>query len=243
MQSSDIRVLLIQIRIEASTKKEEFESFVRYSKLDPSQFSCLDVFNDEFPSVSELNKYHCVFVGGASEASVLEPENYPFVPNLINFMQTCIDEKIPTFASCFGFQAAVLALGGEILRSPGAFEMGTYPIQLTEAAKSDPVFKDLPNGFHAVAVHREKAVVLPEGCTELGSTPECIHAFKVNHAPFWSFQFHPELDQPTLVKRLNIFKEKYMDDTSEFDAIIAKTEQTPYSNKLVGNFVEYLINS
>ena len=53
--------------------------------------------------------YDALLVGGASEASVLEPENYPSVPHCINLLRHCIDVDFPVFASCFGFQLAVLA--------------------------------------------------------------------------------------------------------------------------------------
>ena len=137
----DLKVLLIQIRLDQAVKEEELSSFARFAKIEKSQISILDVFNEEMPTAKELKSYDAVFIGGASEASVIEPETYLFVPKLIKCIQDLIEVKVPTFASCFGFQAAVLALGGEIIEDPADFEMGTYAMELSEATKTDSVYK------------------------------------------------------------------------------------------------------
>ena len=63
MLRKDLKILLLQIRDDANVRKEELESFAKYSELDLAQ---IDV----------LNGYHALYVGGASEANVLEPQKY-----------------------------------------------------------------------------------------------------------------------------------------------------------------------
>ena len=71
------------------------------------------------------------------ELGVLEPETYPAVPYCIALLEKCIARDFPVFASCFGFQLAVLAMGGDIVRDERDFEMGSLPITLRSAAAGD----------------------------------------------------------------------------------------------------------
>jgi len=189
-----------------------------------------------------LDGYDALIVGGASEASVLEPEHYPFVPASIALMRHCIDHDVPVFASCFGFQLAVLALRGAIVRDQRDFEMGTVAIQLTPDAADDPLFHDAPDGFAAVAVHRERAVACPSGARMLAYTDACCHAFKVTRSRFWATQFHPEVDRATLVERLTIFKQHYTDGDDHLQQVLDQAQETPHSNSLIGKFVDRVLS-
>jgi len=179
-------------------------------------------------------------VGGASEASVLEIEKYPFVSSIINAMTYAIDKEIPVFASCFGFQTAILALGGKITRDTENFEMGTYPLSIDVGAHNDPILKNIPDQFIAVSVHQEKAIELPVNCQRLIYTDQCLHSFKVIGKPFWAFQFHPELDATCLTERLTAYKEKYTENTEHLTKVIESIRPTPFANKIVSNFTTYL---
>ena len=138
--SSKLKILLLQIRDQQRVRKEELESFIAFSGLEARQFDVLNVFDRPEFDPEILDGYDALFVGGASEASVLEPETYPFVMPSIRLLQHCIKIDLPVFASCFGFQLAVLALGGKIVRDKTDYEMGTLPIRLTEQAHTEPLF-------------------------------------------------------------------------------------------------------
>lgn len=242
MLKDDLKILLIQIRQNSKVKQEEIESFAKFGGIKPSQIEAFDVFTNEKISKNLLNGFDGVFIGGASEASVLDKQEYPFVDNIIEAIHYCLDLNLPVFASCFGFQAAILALGGEIIRDENDFEMGTLPIALTNEAEKDEIFRSISNPFMAVSVHQEKAINLPINCIELAMTSSCKHAFKVKDKPFWAFQFHPELDDITLKERLNIYKEKYTEDRAHFEDIISQIKPTPESNALVNNFIDFIVS-
>lgn len=235
-----MKALLIQVRDNPVVLEEEYQSFLRYSQLSPDELIPINVF-EKIPTSNDLNDIDGVFIGGASEANVLEPHIYKFMPGLIEFIKICIDESIPTFASCFGFQAAVLALGGEIVDDRENYEMGTIKIELTPASKSDILYQDTPNNFYAVSVHQQKAVEIPRDCQLLAKTDICIHSFKVIDRPFWAFQFHPEVDRQTLVDRLKIYEKKYTSGPSQYEDVIQKAEETFQSNLLVKKFVERVL--
>jgi len=235
------RALLLQIRRDPQVQAEEHASFVTHGRLAASQLDVLNVFATPEFDASVLHDYHALFVGGASDASVLEPHRYPFVASSIQLLQHCIAVDLPVFASCFGFQLAVLALGGEIVRDHGDYEMGTPAIQLTSAAATDPLFRDMPDPFRAVSVHKERAPALPSGCELLAYTTACPHAFRVIGKRFWAFQFHPEVDRATLVERLTHFKTQYTHGDEQLQQVLGDAAETPESNALTRKFVERVL--
>jgi GMP synthase (glutamine-hydrolysing) len=239
--SKKLRILLLQIRDQPRVREEELSSFIAYSGLKHEQIDVLNVFDTPDFNQGVIKGYDALFVGGASEASVLEPDTYPFVQNCIALLRHCIDSGFPVFASCFGFQLAVLAQGGTVIRDSTDYEMGTLPISLSESASDDPVYRGVKNGFHAVSVHKERTTELPDNCELLAYTKACIHSFRVRDKPFWAFQFHPELDKATLVERLTIYKAHYTDGDGQLNAVLASAVETPESNGLVRNFVERVL--
>lgn len=240
-KAAALRVLLLQIRDSELVRQEELASFIAYSGLHDCQIDVLNVFDTPHFSGDVMRGYDSLFVGGASEASVMEPDVYPFVESSVALLQYCLSLDIPVFASCFGFQLAVLALGGRIVRDQSNYEMGTPSINVTAAGRRDILFHDCPDSFPAVSVHKERAPELPATCELLADTPACPHAFKVDEKRFWAFQFHPEVDRATLVERLTHYKDKYTDDDGHLQETLDNAVDTPESNVLVRKFVERVL--
>ena len=206
-----------------------------------SQIDVLNVFDTPSFNSSALEGYDALYVGGASEANVLEPEIYPFVHDCISLIKFAGDKSIPTFASCFGFQLAVLAFGGEILSKDEDYEMGSIPITLTNLATIDPVFSGTPDKFPALSIHRQYALKLPAELDLLAYTSDCLHSFKLRNKPLWAFQFHPEVDRSTVFQRLAIYKEKYTENEAQFQQVLDSLVETPESHNLMLNFVDRVL--
>lgn len=240
-QRHELKLLLLQIRDTQETCIEEHESFAKYSGLKSSQIDILNVFETPFFEPHVIDGYDALFVGGSSEASVLEPEKYPFLEDCKRLLHYCIEQEIPTFASCFGHQLAVIALGGEIIHDEKDFEMGVIPISLNENAKDDPIFRDTPDGFLAISVHRERTLEAPNGCIPLAFTSPCSHSFRVAGKPFWTAQFHPEVDRQVLVDRLTRYKARYTSGDDHLEKILANAVETPESNGLLKKFVDRVL--
>ena len=237
----NLKILLLQIRDNQNVRIEEHQSFAFFSKLEMNQIEILNVFDSPSFKPSLLENFDALYVGGASEANVLEPHKYPFNKNCIELLRYAAEISKPTFASCFGFQLAVLAFGGVILNKEKDYEMGTVKISLTNKAKSDLVYLGIEDQFPAVSVHRQYAATIPEPLEILAYTEQCIHSFKYKNKPLWAFQFHPEVDRDTLVKRLTIFSQHYTDDSEHLKEVLGSAVETPESNILLGNFVERVL--
>ena len=147
MQRKDIKILLLQIRDDHKVRREELESFAKYSQLKIEQIDVLNVFDTPHFKSDVLNGYDALYVGGASEANVLEPEKYAFIKDCIELIKFAGEIGLPTFASCFGFQLAILAFGGEVLSKDKDYEMGSIPIKLTNLAEIDLFLRELKMNF------------------------------------------------------------------------------------------------
>jgi len=237
-----LKILLLQIRNDEVTRQEELAEFVRYSGLAPEQFTVLDVFVEpDFPTTC-VEGYDALFVGGSSDASVLKPDQYPFVAAAKRLLVYCLGQEIPVFASCFGFQVVVDALGGEVILDREQMEIGSFPINLTDAAREDILLHDTPNPFWAVCGHQERAASLPAGAILLASSELCpYHAFKMVGKPFYAFQFHPEVDKADLAARITRYKDRYLNDEEMLQNILADIQETPESNALIKKFVDRII--
>lgn len=241
LSREQLTILLIQIRDDTDTRIEELASFSHFCGVAVEQFRILNVFDTPDCSDYDLQDIDAVLVGGSSEASVLDPEGYPFVTAIQQLLLRCIEQQLPTFASCFGFQLAVLALGGKIVHQSRDFEMGTLAISLSEYAQEDVLFGSLPNPFMAVSVHRDSALSLPEGCVSLAFTKHCVHALKVSSAPFWASQFHPEVNRSILVQRLSQFREHYTQGDNHLQQVLTAAQETPHSNGLLKAFIDKVV--
>ena len=241
-QRSQLKILLLQIRDDAETCQEEFDEFVRYSRLDAQQFRVLNAFATPSFDVACMEGYDALFVGGSSDASVTQPEQYPFVSDAKRLLRHCLEQSIPVFASCFGFQAAIEALGGQVIVDVANMEMGTYPLHLTEAASADALFHDVPNGFWAVSGHKERAISLPAGAILLAYSERCpYHAFRMANKPFYAFQFHPEIDPADLKVRITRYQSRYLDSAAALTAILQGLQETPIANQLIEKFVDRIL--
>ena len=241
MQRKELKILLLQIRDDRKVRNEEHESFARYSRLEPEQISVHNVFDEPIFDPKILDGFDGLFIGGASEANVLKPEKYKFVSYSQELIKYAAEHNIPTFASCFGFQLAILAFGGQILSKERDYEMGSIPITLTNLASVDIVFRGIQNEFPALSIHRQYAIELPTNLDLLAYTKECLHSFKVRDKLIWAFQFHPEVDRSTVYERLEIYKEEYTDSEHHFNSVLSSLVETPESHQLLANFVDRVL--
>ncbi len=240
-EKSQLKTLLLQIRDSPQVREEELQSFAALSGLDVSQIDVLNVFDTpDFPATA-ADDYDALWVGGASEANVLKPKEFPFIEPSLKLIHHCAETGLPVFASCFGFQLAVLALGGEILHKDADFEMGSLPVLLTPSAATDPLFYDISGNFLAISVHRQYAAVLPPNCQLLAYTEQCMHCFRVEGREFWAFQFHPEVDRDTLVERLTFYKAHYTDGDGQLEGVLNSARETPVANALPRRFVDRVL--
>ncbi len=243
MKREDLKILLLQIRQDLPTCEEEHFSFAKFADIAPEQIRLFNPFLQSHFHPDIVDQFDALFVGGSSDATVLNLKHFPFIKDCKRLMRYCYDQCIPVFASCFGFQIAVEAFGGKVILDRANSEVGLFELELTAAGKEDILFHDTPSPFWAVSGHKERAERLPEGALLLTHSELCpYHAFKFPDKPFYAFQFHPEISCKVLHDRLQRYSDRYLDGPSQLQQIIEdSTHETPESNLLVKKYVDRVL--
>lgn len=189
-----------------------------------------------------LDTTRMFFFGGSGAYSVLDTHGW--VRNMLDFLVRVVDARVPAWASCFGFQGLALALGGEVNRDDARQELGAFPIDLTDAGRADPLFALLPPTFDAQLGHHDHVDRLPSGVTLLATGRKIRNqAFKVDGAPFWATQFHPELNKATTTQRWNYYRAHYAGDpetAASIDRVMAESPDTLEVQAVMRHFVAWV---
>ncbi len=188
-----------------------------------------------------LDEAGMLFFGGSGAYSVLD--DVPWVHGMLDALVATVDRKIPAWASCFGFQGLALALGGEVNNDDARTELGAFEVDLTDAGAADPLFAHLPRRFAVQLGHHDHVDRLPAGVTLLATGSKIANqAFKVDGAPFWAAQFHPELRKATTMERWNYYRALYAnpDDAAEVDRAMSAAPDTPEAQTILRRFVSWV---
>jgi GMP synthase (glutamine-hydrolysing) len=190
------------------------------------------------PTEAVIDHYDAILVGGSGDYSVLE--DHAFLPPFFDFLaQVVIGQKVPTFASCFGFQALVLAGGGDVVHDESRAEVGTYDLTVTEAGLADPLFGSMPPTFMAQLGHKDHAARLPAGMINLASSESApFQALRVEGLPVIATQFHPELTCATNTERYLRYWDAYGTGDRDNDPVLARMADSPDATALLSRWVE-----
>jgi GMP synthase (glutamine-hydrolysing) len=151
------------------------------------------------PLLRPLDSYGAVIVfGGAMHAD--QDENHPWLREENFFLQRLLDLRLPTLGVCLGAQLLAKAAHAAVLPA-AAPEVGWYPVELTDAAREDPVFAGLPERFDSFQWHYY-TYELPAGAVELARSETCTQAFRLGDRA-WGIQFHAEVTAPQVESWIN----------------------------------------
>ena len=166
-----------------------------------------NAINSPFPP-NQLSHFAGVVFGGSGDCSVIDPHNQPWVTPLLRVLERTLEENIPGLGLCFGHQLLAKALGATVATDPKREESGTIDLDLTPAGKQDPLFKPLPSPFPAHTGHSDSVMDVPTGVTLLATSRRLsTQAFRVDDAPFFSTQFHPDLTGLQAQERYRAYQE------------------------------------
>jgi GMP synthase (glutamine-hydrolysing) len=237
-----LRILLLQARrADDAALLEERITFARAAGVAEEQIIPFDLLTSA-PSLAFVRQHDALMVGGSGEYYVSKG-NLPNFQAVLDMLAEVVTVGHPTFASCFGFQLMVKALGGEIEYDAEHMEVGTYPLTLTEAGRADELFGTLPETFRAQLGRKDKATVLPQGVLHLASSRSAPYqALRVPDQPIWATQFHPEL-----TKQINLGRfRRYMDGYTKVltpqsvQETLDRFDHSPEANQLIKRFLNYV---
>jgi GMP synthase (glutamine-hydrolysing) len=141
------------------------------------------------PLERPLDEYGAVLVfGGAMHAD--QDDRHPWLVEENFFLQRLLGLRIPVLGVCLGAQLLAKAAHAPVHPSSEP-EIGWFPVELTEAAEDDPLFRHLPQQFDAFQWHYYTYGV-PGGAEELAHSRVCTQAFRLGETA-WGTQFHAEI--------------------------------------------------
>lgn len=237
------KVLLLQARhADDPMAAHEHACFVERSGLPGDSMSIHDLCEGP-PSISRVREFDALMVGGSGDFYVSKGD-LPAFDEFLELLRQIVAIGHPTFASCFGYQSMVRALGGEVLFDVDNTEVGTYELALTEDGRSDELFGELPDRFNAQLGHKDRAVSHPDGIPNLASSAASpFQALRVPGKPIWASQFHPELDRSTNEDRYRHYLDGYASHMSDEEraASLDRFHESPEASDLLQRFVALVI--
>lgn len=152
------------------------------SRLPNTTFEHFDVTNGVFPE-DPTTFDGVVLTGSAANVS----DEFPWMETLCNHIRKLDAARIKLLGICFGHQAIVAALGGQVCARD--INLGAPPIAVdTKRPWMTPEADEL----RLFAGNFQQVAALPEGMTRLAGSKACPFAMieKDNH--ILSLQYHPE---------------------------------------------------
>jgi GMP synthase (glutamine-hydrolysing) len=123
--------------------------------------------------------------------SVNDEEDHGWLADEKAWIAEAVHAGVPFFGVCLGAQLLASSLGATVSR--GAVpEVGVLPLELTAAARSDPVFSVLQPGVRVLQWHGD-TFELPPGAVHLGRSARYENQAFRHGASAYAVQFHLEV--------------------------------------------------
>lgn len=239
MRREDLKILLIQLRKDPAMIAQEQQCILRSGCLNRGQLTIVNVV-DQPLTAQHLEGHHAIIVGASGDFSVFD--NVPYKDVIAEIMKKARRERIPVLGSCWGGQFLALVYGGEVITDKEHEEVGTYLMELTADGKRNPLFQGFPSTFWGQVGHHEQVSKLPDGAVTLVKSELCpIQVFTWPGEPIYGMQLHPELNKKEILERIEHYRDGYAADPGAFNKIIASLKESPYSENLVGVFIDKIV--
>lgn len=240
------RFLLLQAREPGDgSARHELECFAESLGVPVEDIQPWDLLQGA-PDARSLESVDMLLVGGSGAFSVLDT-HHAWLREFMGFLEhTVVGEAFPTFASCFGFQALVVAGGGTVVKDVDNAELGTFDIHLTSAGEADPLVGVYRPNFKGQLGHKDRADRLPAGCVHLAYSDRVPYqAFRIEGAPVFATQFHPELDREGNAYRCRAYASIYSSTgvAAEMQRVIDGLDDSPEASALMPRWVEQVLGA
>lgn len=215
------KFLLVALRPADGAGQAEYLDFLEATGLDSD---ALDLFTIDSvdAQLPNLTSYNGVFVGG-SPFNITDWEHCSLQKHSHDLLYDVLTSAVPTMLVCYGASYTAFTFGGLINHESGEVA-GKTRVELTEAAKTDPIASSLPSSFYALTGHKESVAELPTGATLLATGPTCpVQMYSIG-SNNWVMQFHPEMNARGLLRRMSFYTESGYFDPNEVDVIRAIIE-------------------
>ena len=234
--------LLLATRGEDEVADDEYAAMVRFGGLAPDQLRRVRLEAAPMPPL-DLDDYSGILVGGSpfNASDPVEEKSATQLrveAELATLLDDVVARDFPFFGACYGVGTLGVHQGGIVDRTYGE-PVGPVPVTLTDEGRRDPLFADMPPTFDAFVGHKEAVHTLPPDAVLLASSPSCpVQAFRLKQN-LYATQFHPELDVPGIVARIEAYRDAGYFRPEEMDEVIdrARRSTVEHPPQMLRNFV------
>lgn len=217
--------LILQLRPEDAPADDEFAAFLRFGGLDEADVRRVRMEKAGVPKI-DLADYSGIIVGGgpsnvSDQENAKSPAQQNYETSLHDLLDKITAQDFPYFGACYGLGILASHLGGEVSKERYSEKVQALTVNLTDAAKEDPLTENLPADFRAFAGHKEACQEVPPGAVLLAGSELCpvqMIRYKQN---VYASQYHPELDTDGIILRINTYRYAGYFPPEEADALIA----------------------
>ncbi len=149
--------------------------------------------DDDHPTLAP-DAYDAIMVFGGVQHPVQDDE-YRWIPREVGYIADALEAGVPLLGVCLGSQLIARAAGAWVGPAQQA-EVGWHEVELTPAAKDDPVVGVLPERAQAFQWHYY-TYELPAGAVQLAASAACRQAYRLGETA-WGIQFHAEVTRQML---------------------------------------------
>lgn len=220
--------VLLATRPEDQAADDEYEAMLRFGGLSPAQLRRVRLEAGPMPPI-DLDEVSGVIVGGSPFTTSDPPGKKTAVQvrveaELAALVRDAVDRDTPFLGACYGVGTLGVVAGG-VVDGTYAEPVGAVPVSLTDEGRADPVFGALPGTFDAFVGHKEALRVPPPGAVVLATSPDCpVQAFRLRRN-LYATQFHPELDVPGIVTRIDVYRHAGYFAPDEVEALTAEVSR------------------
>ena len=232
-----LRLVLLQVRNELVSLKQEQSCFIERCRVARRQFDFINLADEPEIRWHHVQDAHAILIGGAGAFSVTR--EHPFTAPLREVIQRAIDDDRPVFGACWGHQFLADLGGGTVIEDKERAEIGTHPIRLTEAGRADPLFAEFPDRFYVQLGHNDRVSDLGPDWIELARSELCPYqVIRLDGKPVYGTQFHSEMDEERLRERILVFLEDYVADEETYQKMLWSLRPSIEADRLLQLFLE-----
>ena len=221
--------VLLATRPEDAAADGEYEAMLRFGGLSPDELVRIRLESGPMPPL-DLDGISGIIVGGSPFTTSDPPERKSQVQvrveaELSALLTEVVERDLPFLGACYGVGTLGVVAGG-VVDATYAEPVGAVPVSLTDDGRKDRIFAQMPDVFDAFVGHKEALSAPPPGAVVLASSPGCpVQAFRIKEN-LYATQFHPELDLPGIITRINVYRHAGYFAPDEVDALIARVRRT-----------------
>jgi len=193
-------------------------------------------YQGEFPD--DLGPYGACFVSGSPHGAY---ENIPWIEREHELLRDLAGRGVPMLGICFGSQILGSALCGrdQVFRRSSC-EVGYLHLDVTGAARRDPVTCDLGESVEMFVWHNDEVRAGHPDMTILAHSPDCPnHVWKHRRFAAWGIQGHPEVDAAQARDWFELSRSRLESDGADVDALKRRATDAEESKTMLANFMRH----